>query len=538
MAAISTTGTLTAGNSRTFALAPGSALTLTLLPNARVTVTESPETVSASDAGGNSPRPHFLEYAGVFTYGPYAMGGTVVVANASNSGSTVTWGRKDTTVTTNSTGTSLVSGDGTLYLQSRRRSEALVRFQGICKASSPFNISASTVNQTYTVKLEVEAPFSGVRILSDNGAPNAQTGNKMAIGVTETNAVTATALTASQNMSVPVIGGVAYDSALVTSGNLGYKQVTWATAATWDMLAGNAARQYKLSDWMSLQSVARADGGTRPLFLMRQKPDPTGYNFLVSSALMRSATTANRGRTVITSTYFGDGLTTPNGVHALGTTYTDTYPIFRFNVPVLSVWGVGDSIQQGNSTLIIADGYSNFVARACADASTTTKPVVYANLGCNGQTADYYWTNAKALLAAGVPPPSVLVTAPASVNDGGSTPTVATIDAQRDRGYDMIATCKLYGIPAIIWLPWLVNENLTDISTTFYDSKRKQINAELKAIAEAAGIAWITLSGLGDGATPEKWVTAYEYDAFHPNELAHESVMAPALAAVLTTLNN
>ena len=83
MAAITTTGTLTAGNSRTFTLAPGSALTLTLLPNCRVTVTETPETVSASDAGGNSPRTHFLQYGGVFTYGPYAMGGSVVVANAS-----------------------------------------------------------------------------------------------------------------------------------------------------------------------------------------------------------------------------------------------------------------------------------------------------------------------------------------------------------------------------------------------------------------------------------------------------------------------
>ena len=112
MAAITTTGTLTAGNSRAFALAPGSALTLTLLPNCRVTVTETPETVSASDAGGNSPRTHFLQYGGVFTYGPYAMGGSVVVANASNSGSTVTWRRKDTVVTTDSTGTALVSGDG------------------------------------------------------------------------------------------------------------------------------------------------------------------------------------------------------------------------------------------------------------------------------------------------------------------------------------------------------------------------------------------------------------------------------------------
>lgn len=117
MAAITTTGTLTAGNSRTFALAPGSALTLTLLPNCRVTVTETPETVSASDAGGNSPRTHSHQLAGVFTYGPYAMGGSVVVDNASNSGSTVTWGRKDTVVSTDSAGTSLVSADGKIVLR-------------------------------------------------------------------------------------------------------------------------------------------------------------------------------------------------------------------------------------------------------------------------------------------------------------------------------------------------------------------------------------------------------------------------------------
>jgi len=130
MAAITTTGTLTAGNSRTFALAPGSALTLTLLPNCRVTVTETPETVSASDAGGNSPRTHNHQLAGVVTYGPYAMGGSVVVDNASNSGSTVTWGRKDTVVSTDSAGTSLVSGDGTigptLYSRSASLSECIL----------------------------------------------------------------------------------------------------------------------------------------------------------------------------------------------------------------------------------------------------------------------------------------------------------------------------------------------------------------------------------------------------------------------------
>lgn len=434
--------------------------------------------------------------------------------------------------------TSLVDGAGNVYLvQSIRRMEALSRFQGICKGSSAFNIAASTVSQTYTVKMEIEGHFSGVRMMADNGAPNAQTVGKVAVGITETNATTATSLTASQNMSVPVIGGVAYDSALAASGNFGLKQVQWSGSGTYSIGAGNLARQYLLSDWMALSSIDRADGGTRPLFLMRQKPDPAGYNFLVSSALQRSATSANRGRTVQTSTYFGDGLTTVNGTHALGTTYSDFYPIFRFNKPVLSVWGVGDSIQQGSNTAIIADGYSNFVARACADVSTVSKPVVYANLSCSSQTADYYWTNAKAILAAGAPPPSVLVTSPASVNDGASTPTLTTLDEQRLRAYDMIATCKTYGIPVIIWLPWLPNENLTNVSTTFYDDKRKQINAELKALAASAGLAWIDLAELGNGASPELWVSTYKYDVFHPNELAHDTVMSSALAAVLSALN-
>ena len=108
------TGTLTAGNSRTFNLSPASAVTLTLSPNVRVTITETPATVAATGLGGNASRVHEPRLPGTFTYGPYAMGGVVVVAVASNSGSSVAWTRKDTVVTTSADGTSLVSGDGTV----------------------------------------------------------------------------------------------------------------------------------------------------------------------------------------------------------------------------------------------------------------------------------------------------------------------------------------------------------------------------------------------------------------------------------------
>lgn len=114
MSTTTTTGTLTAGSSKTFNLAPGSALSLTLSPNVRVTITETPETVSGSGVGGNTTRVHEPQLAGTFAYGPYAMGGVVVVAVASNSGSSVAWTRKDTVVSTSSDGLSLVSGDGTV----------------------------------------------------------------------------------------------------------------------------------------------------------------------------------------------------------------------------------------------------------------------------------------------------------------------------------------------------------------------------------------------------------------------------------------
>mgnify|MGYP000107712623 CR=1 FL=1 len=116
MALSTSTGSLAVGASRTFNLSPGSALTLTTLPNCRVTVTETPNTVSASGVGGNASRVHNLQLGQTVTYGPYPMGGTVVVANASNSGGAVTWVRSDALVAESASGAvSLVSGAGNLY---------------------------------------------------------------------------------------------------------------------------------------------------------------------------------------------------------------------------------------------------------------------------------------------------------------------------------------------------------------------------------------------------------------------------------------
>jgi hypothetical protein len=116
MALSTSTDSLAVGASRTFNLSPGSALTLVAPPNVRATITETPNTVSASGVGGNASRVHNLQLGQTVTYGPYPMGGTVVVANASNSGTAITWVRSDSIVAESASGAvSLVSGDGNVF---------------------------------------------------------------------------------------------------------------------------------------------------------------------------------------------------------------------------------------------------------------------------------------------------------------------------------------------------------------------------------------------------------------------------------------
>ena len=85
------TGSLAAGESRTFYLAPASTVTLVAPPNTRATVTETPATVTASGVGGDAKTHKFDGLPRTVTYGPYTMGGTVVVSVLSNSGAAVAW---------------------------------------------------------------------------------------------------------------------------------------------------------------------------------------------------------------------------------------------------------------------------------------------------------------------------------------------------------------------------------------------------------------------------------------------------------------
>ena len=198
-------------------------------------------------------------------------------------------------------------------------------------------------------------------------------------------------------------------------------------------------------------------------------------------------------------------------------------------MPVLSVWGVGDSISQCSA--LVTDTVSSWGYRACLDASIQTNPVVYANFGAASQIATTYLANARATLAAGAPPPSVMVINPCSVNDITATPNTRIIESMRSTAQQALQLARDYDIPAIIWFPILPYNSLSGAS----DLLRTALNTEMAAMAAVAGVTWMTFSSLGDGAAPERWVAAYNYtsDGIHPNETAIDTIMAPVLLALL-----
>lgn len=414
-----------------------------------------------------------------------------------------------------------------------RRTEAAVKLLGsVGNGTLPFNQTASlsTSAITTTQKQEMEAQFAAVRLCIVNRAQNAIDGNTAVVGVSETNSTSSSA-----NMGTPVIGGTAY-AAVASAGSVnGWRAVTWGGAADVDVAASTTAQVFSLSDWIPLSSIARADGGSRPLLLWRSYRDGAAsgnWSFNTIGTGSRTATAAMRERTFVASNAFSDAVTTLNATMSLTTTVQPIFPIVRFKVPVLSVWGVGDSTMQCSGQA--PESLSAWGHRACCDVSTPTAPVVWANFGGSSQTAETAWAVAKSALAAGVPPPSVLVVQPASVNDD-ATPDVRTRETQLATAADVIATAATYRIPYVVWAPLLPYEALNAAQDTI----RKGTNTEMAAMAAAHGVHWLDFSALGDGASPEQWVSGYNDgtgaagDGIHPDEGAFDAVMTPALTRIL-----
>lgn len=377
---------------------------------------------------------------------------------------------------------------------------------------------------TTCVKSVVNAPFTAARIVSTNRGTATPTGVKALLSVTETMATNN-----SNNLAQTVIGGTAYAALAGATDQNGQRAVTWGGAASVTHSASSAAGpDLKLSDWQPIKAVARADGGTGYVYFRKMYRDGAAGNWAFTTLTNTPAdSTANRNRPVVVSNYFGDGIASISNTYSLTATSDDAAVEFKFDRPVLSVWGAGDSIM--SCVGLVADKTASWLHRACEDVSTSATPVVCCNFGAAGTTAADFLTNITAYLAAGVTPPSVLFVS-VSVNEIGSTPDVRKAETCIKTISDASALCEKYGIPFLFVVPICPNEN---IASSILDTIRKQINTYAATVCSQIGAGILNLSALGDGAAKELYVPAYKFDAVHPNETAIEAIIAPAAKAML-----
>lgn len=359
----------------------------------------------------------------------------------------------------------------------------------------------SALASAYGVKLEAEADFDAVRLVWVNRAGNAINNCTALVGVTET-ADTSSA----NNTGQVVIGGTAYGQLAPAGSILGWRPVTWSSAAYVDIGAATSAAQYGISDWIPLSSVARADGGTRPLLTMRLQHDGSAdgnFAFLspLHCALNRASATRNRGRFV--QVFGGTTLvSTPSNNGTLTTACFEVFPVFRYRVPSKTVMVAGDSTEQNDA--LVKGALASWGYRGVADASLATAPVNYMNIGCSGKTSAEYWLRTQEVINAGIVP-DVLVIGPASVNDGYSN-LDRTFETARSRAVDIIEFCRSKGVKKLCFIP-LLPYNSNNASQ---DGYRTAFNTYLATLsASVPNVSTLSFSALGDGATPERWVSGY-----------------------------
>jgi len=443
----------------------------------------------------------------------------------------------------------VTSAQLTTLNRTTRRTDALVKVFGPTDASG-YTFAAPSGSLAFdwatSVKQEVEAPFSAVRLVVWNRR-NATLNFKGVVGVTETASVADTSY-----RTVPRISGVFYPQVAPGVTVQGFKPVTFSGAGSVTLAAAATSQTIAISDRIPLASVPRVAGenSTRPLLLSRAYvPGATasgGFGaatpWMPSNLSLSSATalTVNGGRIYAQSGAGADYVGTPIAVpdNITPNACIEYGQIISFNVPVLSVWGVGDSITNLPDAITQSTFINSWGMRACAEVSTPERPVVWANMGAPVAGAAKYLALARQYLAAGCPAPSVLVVNPVSANDDSSNWVTAGqygMTQSRDWALDSIRLAREYNIPYIIWFPLLPRE--TSPGGAASDALRKQLNAEMRVIAAANGITFLDFSALSDGAALEFFYSKYDYgDGLHQNELANTEVLVPKLAAILRTL--
>lgn len=379
---------------------------------------------------------------------------------------------------------------------------------------------------TLTHNLLTTAPddFDAVAMVSINIGAAATRIDKAAFAVSERSDTTKT---------VPVVGGVEYNTLAAAGTQNGWVPVTWGGAAAIDIPAGSLSRpSLVMSDWMPLSSIARVDGGALPLVLAR-----TYY----ANRTVAAFTAANQAAAVAideslrpfewanTAQSGVDGVTNPASMTSTWSTATAGVVsrifclVFRCRKDARCLMFVGDSIMRGlggagDLTSNVAANHTSGWATSAALAIAANSRIGLMNLSVGGQTSSKYTQRALDMLA--LFKPSDIVFAVYTPNDAVDT------DAGQALAFANAAR--------LIDAAWEAGRKVTVVTPFPYESgteaRRQAFVEKIKALGGVSVID-VNVPGVYDASRPSDayWAAGADIDGTHPSAAGYAAAKTVAI---------
>lgn len=386
----------------------------------------------------------------------------------------------------------------------------------------PFGTGATGANFTFLCELEAPAEFDAVRFVMLNGA----TGGTKSIGLAKAAVVDAlgnngSGLTWSSFTFNSSATATLSDAPTRVAGSTTTYAVPAATGTGATLQPGVC-----ISDWLDLRSIARTDGGTKPLLQIRvYLPDAGTTGVAVTAAATDfDGKTGMKWRTAIGN---GDGVTTPSGSNITATSSSTqwlavTMVQFCCRGSIVQTATFGDSLDQGYGGATDTTGYYGYPAVAVdtLNAANTSVKFSAMNHSIAGQTTaqSYLWAT-SILPNSGLDFAVLHVWSP---NDGSSA---AQFDLDINYVTSFIALCKKHGIVPIIRT---AIPDAIAMTSGAIDARRLTANATaLSMLATNNGLLFDANSVVSDGATPQRMITGYAVpDGRHCSQTGYNALGA------------
>lgn len=298
-------------------------------------------------------------------------------------------------------------------------------------------------------------------------------------------------------------------------------QVSSSGAWTLTKSASGTRRSYVVSDWLSLASVPRTDGGRGRLVscrawvnggtlgLLGDAGDTVDYqNWLTKPDGYIFKTRRKAGNLSATSADWSSA-TASNNTPILGVQYMS-------RGKVITVATCGDSIAEGNSTYR-GDGYAY---PAINSLNRAGKSYDYMNLSWSGASSPTILTNIEDAITAGIIPDVLIINA-GTANDNAEPIVDANITSSRTFMSRILALCQDNQIIPVITTQPPVNTAVKNYGSS--DSKRVALNTSI--LSDYSSFDVVDFSTIISGKEVSDQVQIVEGltdDGIHPNDTGND----------------